>query len=102
MTIDGRNQLDRIRIGNVFQDKSGITYVAGENVETVWQGELSIEWGLVIYAQVTGLVPYDGVPIAKVVTVHLAVTCIYIPLACAGIVFAITCLLFNFLYRNAK
>ena len=47
-------------------------------------------------------IPYDGVPIEVVVTVGLSVTVIFLFLATAGIVFAVACLVFNFIFRNKK
>ena len=49
-----------------------------------------------------GLVPYDGVPTNKYVTVAIPVTIVYILLSVAGIIFAILCLIFNFVYRNKR
>ena len=49
-----------------------------------------------------GTIPYDGVPREEIITIHPAVSSIYIILACAGIGFAIACLVFNFVYRTAK
>ena len=48
------------------------------------------------------MIPYDGVARREIVTVHPALTAVYTVLACAGIVFAIACLIFNYVYRNAK
>ena len=50
----------------------------------------------------TGLVPYDGVPEKVIVSVHPALTAVFIVLACVGITFAVACLIFNFIYREAK
>lgn len=60
---------------------------------------IDIELQLLCYI---GSIPYDGVPNKETVTVHPAVTSIYIILALGGIVFAIVCLIFNFIYRNEK
>ena len=49
-----------------------------------------------------GLVPYDGVPGEKYVTVAIPVTVVYILLSVAGIIFAVLCLIFNFVYRNKR
>ena len=49
-----------------------------------------------------GLVPYDGVPIKKNVTVHIANTVVITTFASFGVLFAFICLLFNFLFRNSK
>ncbi len=49
-----------------------------------------------------GLVPYDGVPIEEIETVAMSLTVIYCLLATAGIVFAIVCLVFNFVFRKRK
>ena len=35
-------------------------------------------------------------------TVHPALPAVYVTLSCVGIAFAIACLIFNFVYRNAK
>ena len=48
-------------------------------------------------------VPYDGVAVnEEVLAVHLSLTVILIFLSCAGILFSIVCLLFNFFFRNTK
>ena len=49
-----------------------------------------------------GLVPYDGVPTKEYVAVAIPVTVIYIFLATAGIIFAVLCLIFNFVFRNKR
>ena len=102
-------------MGNVHPDSEGITYVAGENINTLWKGSYMhmlkrypLEYFAghcnlqAVYFSCSGLVPYDGVPGKKIVAVHLAITVIYLMLACAGILFAIACLLFNFICRNSK
>ena len=48
------------------------------------------------------LVPYDGVPTIEYVTVAIPVTVVYVLLSVAGIIFAILCLIFNFVYRNKR
>ena len=47
-------------------------------------------------------VPYDGVPQNFVERIHTAVTVVFCLLSTAGIVFAIACLYYNFLYRDKK
>ena len=49
-----------------------------------------------------GLVPYDGITDKVLVTVALPVTLIFVVLASAGIIFAILCLVFNFVFRNKR
>ena len=49
-----------------------------------------------------GLVPYDGVPNDEYVTVGVPVTVVYILLSVIGIIFAVLCLIFNFVYRNKR
>ncbi len=51
---------------------------------------------------IIGLIPYDGVPREEIVTIHPALTGVYVTLACVGIAFAIACLIFNFICRNEK
>ena len=46
--------------------------------------------------------PSDGVPREEAVTVVLPLTIIYIALATLGVMFAIVCLAFNFIFRNKK
>jgi len=45
---------------------------------------------------------YDGVPLEKVVTVHISVTVIIIFLACCGIILTAACLIFNFVFRDRQ
>ncbi len=47
-----------------------------------------------------GLIPYDGVPIEEIVTVAVPLTVIYSAFASAGIIFAVVCLIFNFIFRK--
>ena len=49
-----------------------------------------------------GIVPYDGVPTEEEVSVDLSLTVVFSILATAGIVFAVICLGFNFIYQNKK
>ena len=49
-----------------------------------------------------GLIPYDGVPTEKEVSVDLSLTVIFSVLATAGIAFAVVCLVFNFIFRDKK
>lgn len=51
---------------------------------------------------IVGLIPYDGTIEKEIVSIHPAVTAIYVMLACVGVVFAVACLIFNFLSRNQK
>ena len=56
-----------------------------------------------INAVITGGVPYDGVAVnEEVLAVHVALTVVLTFLSCAGIIFSIVCLLFNFYFRNTK
>ena len=49
-----------------------------------------------------GAIPYDGAPEEKEVSVDPSLTIIFFILAAAGIVFAVVCLAFNFIFRNKK
>ena len=49
-----------------------------------------------------GLIPYDGIPTKEYVAVAIPLAVIYIFLAIAGIIFAIVCLVFNFVYRKKR
>ena len=48
------------------------------------------------------LIPYDGVPTEKEVSVNLSLTVIFSILATAGIVFGVVCLVFNFIFKDKK
>ena len=54
------------------------------------------------FTSIIGRIPYDGVAREEIVTIHPAITAFYVLLASAGIIFAVACIIFNFLYRNAK
>lgn len=54
------------------------------------------------YLLYLGLIPYDGVASEVIVTVHPAVTSVYMILACAGIAFAFACLIFNYINRKTR
>jgi len=54
------------------------------------------------YSMCADGIPYDGVPLEEVVTVHTSVTVIIIFLACCGIILTDACLVFNFLFRKRK
>ena len=47
-------------------------------------------------------VPSDGVPMEEVVTVSLFLTVVYVILATFGIVFAVVCLMFTFIFREKR
>ena len=47
-------------------------------------------------------IPYDGEPEVEVVTVHPALTALVLILTTAGVIFAIACMIFNFVYRNRR
>ena len=45
-------------------------------------------------------VPYDGVPEMKLVTIHTALSVIFVTLSIIGIAFTIVCLIVNFVFRE--
>lgn len=98
--------LERVTIGSVNASSNGIIYEDIEDVFSVWNGRYInvCHAHIIMHMQnyYPGSIPYDGVPRKENVTVHVAIYSIYIPLASAGIVFAIVCFIFNFLYREAK
>lgn len=55
-----------------------------------------------MFPMLDGLVPYDGVPDEEYITVGVPVTVVYIILSVIGIIFAVLCLIFNFVYRNKR
>ena len=57
---------------------------------------------MIMFPMLDGLVPYDGVPTEEYVTVGVPVTVVYILLSVIGIIFAVLCLIFNFMYRNKR
>ena len=56
----------------------------------------------VVLSLLDDLVPYDGVPIEKVVTVQVGLVVVVYILATAGILFALVCIIFNAVYRKTK
>ena len=48
----------------------------------------------------TAGVPYDGVPNNRLVTIEFPLAVFYIILGALGIVFAVSCLCFNFIFRK--
>ena len=46
--------------------------------------------------------PTDGVPIVNIVTVALPISVLYTILAFGGIVFAVACMIFNYIHREKK
>ena len=64
--------------------------------------DLPVDYNI-IYTIITGGVPYDGVTVnEEVLAVHVALTVVLTFLSCAGIIFSVVCLLFNFYFRNTK
>ena len=59
-------------------------------------------WNTILTNTCTDGVPNDGVPIEKTVTVHVSMTVIFSAASAIGIIFAIACVLFNFVHRNKK
>ncbi len=57
---------------------------------------------MICITDIPGSIPYDGVANKELVTVHPAISGIYLTFACTGIVFAIACLIFNLINRDAK
>ena len=57
---------------------------------------------LLLHYPPLGGVPFDGTPREKLQTVHLSVTVIFVVLSSAGIVFAVICVIFNFIFREKK
>ena len=47
-------------------------------------------------------IPFDGVPQNFVENIHTGVTVVFCLLSTAGIVFAIACMCYNFIYRDRK
>ena len=47
-------------------------------------------------------VPYDGVPIEKIVSLHVSLTVIFSILATSGIIFAVVCVVLNTHFRDKK
>ena len=51
---------------------------------------------------ISGLTPHDGVANKAILSVHLVVTVLCSLMATLGVIFAVVCLIFNFIYRNSK
>jgi len=48
-----------------------------------------------------GGIPYDGVPDEEVVPISLGLAIVFFILATSGILFALGCIIFNFVYRES-
>ena len=49
-----------------------------------------------------GGVPFDGIPIQELVSIEPVVTSVFVTLATAGILLAVVCIVFNFMFRDRK
>lgn len=47
-------------------------------------------------------VPFDGIPTMRMETVSIILAVVVYTLVAAGVVFAMVCLIFNFIFRNKK
>ena len=98
--------LEPVEIGEVIGEEENaiLVYIEGESDATVWRGKDCRLWAhdFINYPVTGGRIPFDGVPIEEDVTVSVALTVIYGLLATAGIAFTITCLIFNFVFRERK
>ena len=50
----------------------------------------------------SGGVPYDGIPTKDISTVSVALVAVIYVCAAAGVIFAVVCLVFNFIFRKKK
>lgn len=105
---DGLKELNWYEVGGVIYDGKGYVYVGDIDI---WPGmsdrfSRSINWGLTLKLvnswQLGGLLPYDGVTDKVLVSIALPVTLISVVLAIAGIIFAVACLVFNFVFRKKR
>ena len=51
---------------------------------------------------ITDGIPFDGVPQVNIERINIIVTTVFSLLSTAGIVFAVCCMLFNFIFRDKK
>ena len=61
-----------------------------------------ISIGVYYNINVLGYVPIDGIPRTEVATISVPVAIVFIFVEACGLVFAIVCLLFNFIFRNKR
>ena len=50
----------------------------------------------------TGGIPYDGVPVHVLVTVSVPLSVVYYVVATVGIILSVACCAFNFAFRKTK
>jgi len=96
-----------------MRDNNTFLYTGDESDENTWPGKLALltesiqhlNPPLFCFHYSTHIlvgIPFDGVPVEEVVTVHISATVIIVLLATAGLVFTAVCLIFNFVFRKRK
>ena len=94
--------------GIVMQNNEHVfEYLPGESGDTLWPSMSCINNMMyictcVILFPADKLVPYDGVPNTIIDTVGTPLAVVIDLLALAGILFALGCLAFNFVYRKSR
>ena len=101
--------IDVTRIGTVMvtdSDTATFKFNDGHDQDNIWgSGSNNIEIIVscivfVIACFHTAGVPYDGVPNNRLVTIELPLAVFYTILGALGIIFAVSCLCFNFIFRK--
>ena len=106
-------ELTSVKIADVMRGNNTFLYTGDESDESTWPGKLALltesiqhlSPPLSCFHYLTLIlvgIPYDGVPVEEVVTVHISATVIIALLATAGLMFTAVCLIFNFVFRKRK
>ena len=81
----------------------GCSYIEVDNKCTLTRNRDQLQALLVLCVSYPlGGLPFDGVPIEELVSVHISVTSVFVVLSTAGIAFAIFCTIFNITFRQKK
>ena len=73
-----------------------------ENQFTLWKGVSLLVTHNCNYQLIKGGVPYDGFPDERIHQTPLPIAIIYSIMATVGLIFAITCLVFNVVFRQKR
>ena len=104
MTVD--LTVRRERIGTVDYSRNPAVLNLTFSPEQLWSSKMDnlsfVQNTILLPLYMIGGIPYDGKPTEITRTVDISLTVIFIVLSTVGIIFAIICLIFNFVFRERK
>ena len=94
------NSLSRVIFGTI--QNNTFNFVSDENNSSVWPGNQSAMLLFAVSIPILDGIPPDGTPSNIVNGVHIAITTVYSASAIIGILFTISCLIFNIAFRKKR